>query len=425
MAIIKPFKGIRYNTEVAGDINTLVSPPYDVINEEDRKYYHELSDYNFVRLILGEEFPEDDDLDNRFTRAGDYYKKWNTNNIFKEDEPSIYLYQQDFILNGKRSIVNGFIGAVKICEYSENIILPHENTLSKPKGALEATLENCRANLDCVYGLYSDKDNYLGENVMAKYLAMEPNVDAIDKDNNHHRLWVISDKKDIKTISDFIASEGHDKIAIADGHHRYETALKYRNQMREADSSKKELSTDYVMMTIVNVYEKDLVVLPTHRIINNVDPLLVNTLILKLEDNFNVVPTKLSVMQEEMKNNNAIGLITKNAYYLLTKKPEVKLFIDASVYTKELELTTLHTLILDELLGIDKEKLALQTNVTYTRDFKEANDLVKSEAAQLAFICNEIPVKSILDIASQGEKMPQKATYFYPKLLSGLVTRPF
>lgn len=425
MAIIKPFKGIRYNTEVAGDINTLVSPPYDVINDEDRKYYHDLNQYNFVRLILGEEFSDDNDLNNRFTRAGKYYKDWKLNKIFKEDEPAIYLYQQDFTLNGKQSIVNGFIGAVKICEYSENIILPHENTLAKPKGALEATLENCNANLDCVYGLYSDKDNYLGEKVMSKYLSTTPNVDAIDKDNNHHRLWVITDKNDIRIISDFIASEGHDKIAIADGHHRYETALKYRNLKREESNHNKELSTDYVMMTIVNVYEKDLVVLPTHRIINNVDPLLINTLILRLEENFNVVPTKLSVMQDEMKNNNAIGLITKNAYYLLTKKPEVKLFIDASVYTKELELTTLHTLILDELLGIDKEKLAMQTNVTYTRDFNEANDLVKSEKAQLAFICNEIPVKSILDIASQGEKMPQKATYFYPKLLSGLVTRPF
>ncbi|MBQ7257321.1 MAG: DUF1015 domain-containing protein [Abditibacteriota bacterium] len=422
MAVIKPFKGIRYNTALAGDINTLVSPPYDVINDEDKIYYHNLNDYNFVRLILGDEFPDDTDDNNRFTRAGNYYKDWIKNNILISDEPSIYLYQQDFTLNNKRCLVNGFIVSVKLCEYSENVILPHENTLAKPKGALDATIENTQANLDCVYGLYSDRENTLNVKVINKYLNLSPTIDAIDKDNNHHRLWCISDKKDIKAVCDFMADK---QIAIADGHHRYETALKYRNKVREQNNPIHELPTDYVMMTIVNVYEKDLLVLPTHRIINNVDPLLVNTLVLNLEDNFDVIPSKQSTLINDMKNNNAIGLITKNAYYTLKKKDNVKLYLNASIYTKELELTVLHTLILDELLGIDKEKLAAQTNVTYTRSFEEANDLVKFGNAQLAFICNEIPVKSILDIAAQGEKMPQKATYFYPKLLSGLVTRSF
>ena len=422
MATIKPFKGLRYNTKIAGDINTLVSPPYDVINDEDRIYYHNLNKYNFVRLILGEEFSDDTDNYNRFTRAGNYYKDWIKDGILVPDNPSIYLYQQDFILNGKNCIVNGFIASVKICDYSENVILPHEYTLSKPKGALEATIENTQANLDCVYGLYSDSENYLTINVMNKYLNLNPDIDAIDKDNNHHRLWCISDKSDIKTICSFMEDK---QIAIADGHHRYETALKYRNKVRKTNNSIHELPTDYVMMTLVNVYEKDLLVLPTHRIIHNVDPILVNTLVLRLEENFNITPSKQSTLLKDMKETKSIGLITKNAYYTLKKKDSVKLYIDASVYTKELELTILHTLILDELLGIDKEKLKDQTNVSYTRSFSEANDLVRLGEAQLAFICNDIPVKSILDIASQGEKMPQKATYFYPKLLSGLVTRNF
>ncbi|MBQ0104821.1 MAG: DUF1015 domain-containing protein, partial [Armatimonadetes bacterium] len=364
----------------------------------------------------------DNDENNRFTRAGNYYRDWKENNILKADAPSVYLYQQDFILNEKRCIVNGFISAVKICEYSENIILPHENTLSKPKGALEATIENTNANLDCVYGLYSDEENYLGKEIMTKYFAKQADADAIDKDGNHHRLWVISDTDDINIICNFMSDK---QIAIADGHHRYETALKNRNRIREENQTESELPTDYVMMTLVNVYEKDLLVLPTHRLINNVDQNLITTLIVRLENNFDISRSKYSSMQEEMKETGAIGLITKNAYYLLKKKDDVKLYLDASVYTKELELTVLHTLILDELLGIDKAKLAAQTNVTYTRSFDEANEMVKSGNAQLAFICNDIPVKSILDIASQGEKMPQKATYFYPKLLSGLVTRDF
>lgn len=419
MAVLKPFEGVRYNTEVAGDINTLVSPPYDVINEEERKYYHSLNDYNFIRLILGEESENDTEDNNRFTRAGNYYREWKDNSVMKKDIPSIYLYQQDFLLNGKKSVVNGFIASVKICEYSENVILPHENTLAKPKGALEATIENTKANLDCVYGLYADKDFDLKLKVMDKYLEITPDIDAVDKDNNHHRLWVISDKEDIKTVCDFMADK---QIAIADGHHRYETALKNRNKIREENYTTEELPTDYVMMTLVNVYEKDLLVLPTHRVIYNVDQKLINKLVFELERNFIVEPSKFSTLSEDM-GKEKIGLITKNAYYTVSKKPDVKIYIDASEYTKKLELTVLHCLILDELLGIDRQKLSDQTNVTYTRSLEEANDMVRNGDAQIAFICNDIPVKSILDIASQGEKMPQKATYFYPKLLSGLVTR--
>lgn len=419
MAILKPFEGVRYNTSVAGDINTLVSPPYDVINEEERKYYHELNDYNFIRLILGEEFDSDTVDNNRFTRAGNYYREWKENSVMTKDVPSIYLYQQDFILNGNQCIVNGLISSVKICEYSENVILPHENTLAKPKGALEATIENTQANLDCVYGLYADKDFYLKIKVMDKYLSKNPDIDATDKDGNHHRLWVISEAEDIKTVCDFMDDK---QIAIADGHHRYETALKNRNNIREENKTNEELPTDYVMMTLVNVYQKDLLVLPTHRVISNIDQKLINKLVFELERNFIVEPSKLSTLLDDMAGTK-IGLITKNAYYTISKKPEVKIYIDASEYTKKLELTLLHYLILDELLGIDKQKLSAQTNVTYTRSLEEANGLVKNGDAQVAFICNDIPVKSILDIASQGEKMPQKATYFYPKLLSGLVTR--
>jgi len=420
MADIKAFKGIRYNTEKLGCIDKLVSAPYDVISAEDRKHYHELHENNFVRLILGEEFPCDDEINNRFTRAGDYINKWLEEKVLiKEAEPSIYLYQQKFNTVKGKSIVNGFITSVKICEYDEKIILPHENTLSKPKGALAETIEKTNANLDCVYGLYNDQ-NYELEKIINKYVTTSPTLHAHDKDGNSHILWAISDKSDLEKIISFMADK---QIAIADGHHRYETALKHRNKMRSKYGISDNAEYNYVMMTLVNVFEKDLTVLPTHRIIDNISYDIVSSLIQKTKDNFDIKEVNLENMTEIMAKENSLGLIMSDKAYTLRKKATTELNINASVYTKELELTILHKLILENIMGIDKEKLAAQTNVTYTRSFKEAVDLVKSQKAQMAFICNDIPVKAILDIAKEGEKMPQKATYFYPKLLSGLVIR--
>ena len=420
MADIKAFKGIRYNTEKLGCIDKLVSAPYDIISPDDRKYYHNLHENNFVRLILGEELPNDNEVNNRFTRAGKYINKWLKEEILVEEtEPSIYLYQQKFNTSKGESIVNGFITSVKICEYDERVILPHENTLSKPKGALTETIEKTNANLDCVYGLYNDK-NYELEEIINKYIATSPTLHAHDKDENSHILWAISDKSDLYKIISFMSDK---QIAIADGHHRYETALKHRNKMRTKYEISDNAEYDYVMMTLVNVFEKDLTVLPTHRIINNLPSDIISSLILKSKDNFDIKEVDLESMTETMAKENSLGLVMPDKTYILRKKADAQLNIDASVYTKELELTVLHKLILEDIMGIDKEKLAAQTNVTYTRSFKEAVDLVKSKKAQMAFICNDIPVKAILDIAKEGEKMPQKATYFYPKLLSGLVIR--
>lgn len=420
MACVKPFKGIRYNQTIINNIDQVVSPPYDIISPEERKKYHELHQNNFVRLILGEEYESDNENNNRFTRAGEYLTDWLTKDILIEEEkPSIYLYQQRFTSNGKLNIINGFITAVKICEYSENIILPHENTLSKPKGALTETIQKTNANLDCVYGLYYD-ENYVLGSVISKYTSSAPTILAHDSDENEHVIWAINDSCDISIITNFMSDK---QIAIADGHHRYETALKNRNEIRLNNRANEELKSDYVMMTLVNVFEKDLTVLPTHRIINNISDDIIDNLIQNITNKFDVAKVSNKNLVSNMTEKNAIGLIMPDACYTLTKKADTILDINASIYTKELELTILHKLILEDIMGIDKEKLAAQTNVTYTRSLEEAFNLVNSKSAQMAFICNNIPVKAILDIASQGEKMPQKATYFYPKLLSGLVIR--
>ncbi|MBQ9359031.1 MAG: DUF1015 domain-containing protein [Abditibacteriota bacterium] len=415
MATVCPFRGITYSPDI--DIDLAVSAPYDVISPEERETYKARHKNNFVNLILGDELPGDDERENRFTRAGRYVKEWLADGVLRrEEEPVFYMYRQEFVREGRTCVVNGFIGAVKLCEYSENVILPHENTLSKPKGALEQTIGCTLCNLDCVYGLYSDPGFALG-GIIDACLARPADIAAHDIDGNLHSVWRIADPGDIALISGFMADK---QIAIADGHHRYETALKFRNLQREKGAGLP--GADYTLMTLVNVYEKDLTVLPTHRVVFGLEASLAASVPESLEQGFETAASSLPALEKDMDGRH-LGLICPKGVFVLRRRPGTEPRVEASRYTRELELTLLHKCILEEVLGITGDMLVRQTNVIYTRSVSEAAALVESGKAQMAFICNDIPVKAILDIASAGEKMPQKATYFYPKLLSGLVIR--
>lgn len=421
MAEIAPFKGIRYNESKVGDMNKVVSPPYDIISPEDRIHYHQIHPNNFVRLVLGEEFPDDNDSNNRFTRAKSYLDEWIQTGVLKQDEkPAIYIYQQLFERDSERKAVRGFICAAKLHEYSDDIIMPHEQTLAKPKSQLAVLIRETKANLDSIYGLYGDENCVLDE-VMDRAMAEPPAEAARDKDGVEHRLWVIDDPGDISKVVEFLSDK---KIAIADGHHRYETALAYRNEVREKMGCKCcEIPANYVMMTLVNVYEKDMTIYPTHRVLGNLPQNMFNALEEGMKDMFEIKDSTKESLLSDMAKDNAIGMYKGGTVKTLKLKADPEAVLSGSLANRKLELNVLHKLIMEPLLGIDDEKLRNQTNVIYTRDAQEAFDLVDSGQRQVAFMLNHIAVKSVLDIASAGEKMPQKATYFYPKLLSGLVLR--
>lgn len=419
MAEIAPFAGIRYNELIAGGLDRVVSPPYDIISPDDRIYYHQLSPYNFVRLILGEETPADTDSDNRFTRARRYLEDWLTKGVLKRDErPAVYVYQQEFERDGARTI-RGFTCAVKLHDYADGIILPHENTLAKPKSQLGQLIRETRANLDSVYGLYADPERVLDQ-VMDKAVSTEPAADVTDRDGVRHKLWVVDDPREIDKVAGFLRDK---PIAIADGHHRYETALAYRNEMREKDPDAGDLPSDFTLMTIVNVYEKDMTIFPTHRVVGNLSCEQVNALPEKLAGTFEVLPSSRASLTTDMTARGAIGMYRRGDAKTLSLRVDPRLVLEGSEASRSLELNVLHKLILDGALGIDDTKLRNQTHIIYTRDAQEAMDLVDSGERSVAFLLNEIRVKTVLDIAEAGEKMPQKATYFYPKLLSGLVLR--
>jgi len=420
LAEIAPFKGIRYDETIVGDLSKVVSPPYDIISPEDRVYYHQLHPNNFVRLILGEEFESDNDSQNRFTRARGYLDKWLADGALKQDEePAIYVYQQQFERDGNMKSIYGFICAVKLHEYADGVILPHENTLAKPKSALGQTIRQAQANLDCVYGLYADENAVLDE-VMNRAASQKPDMDTRDKDGVRHTVWVVNDPAEIARVVDFLKDK---PIAIADGHHRYETALAYRNEMRAKCSCGCEMASDYALMTIANVHQQDMTIFPTHRVVNNLSDAIIDSMETNLGDLFEINDSSKESILSDMARRRAIGVYYAKGVKTLKLKADPAVLLDGCEASSNLELNILHKLILDRALGIDEEKLRNQTHIIYTRDPQEAMGLVDSGERQIAFLLNHIEVKSVLDIASAGEKMPQKATYFYPKLLSGLVLR--
>ncbi|MGQ9454847.1 MAG: DUF1015 domain-containing protein [Armatimonadota bacterium] len=420
MAEIKPFKGVRYNRQIIDDLSKVVCPPYDVISPEDQIYYHALHPYNYIRLVLGEDFETDTEHENRFTRAARHLNEWLSKGILIQDsEPAIYVYAQEFSLESKKRTVRGFTCAVRLHEYSEGIILPHENTLAKPKTQLIQLMRATRANLDSVYGLYDDEDGTV-ESILQELTACEPAAEAIDKDGVKHTLWLLTDQSRISTIG---ASLRDRPIAIADGHHRYETSLAYRKECRSREPVTKELPCDYTLMTLVNVRQDDLTVFPTHRVVKGLAPDILSNFEKELSSLFVIEPSSVHTLLNDMRSRQALGMYVADRAVTLKAKPDSYDLITGSNASRRLELNVLHKLILDRILGIDEEKLRNQTHIYYTRDLDEAIRLVQSGAAQIAFLLNNIDVKSVLDIATAGERMPQKATYFYPKLISGLVAR--
>ena len=421
MARIKPFAAIRYDTAVVGELSKVTSPPYDIISPEDRAYYHKLHPNNFVRLVLGEEFPTDNESDNRFTRAKRYLDEWIATGALKQDsQPAIYVYQQIFESNGERKSVRGFTCAVKLADYSEKVILPHEWTLARPKSDLAVLIRQVKANLDCVYGLYADPDRVL-DAVMDKAMAGEPIEEAVDKNGVINKIWAVTDVAQIEKIQSFVADK---QVAIADGHHRYETALAYRDQLRETTGCAcGECEFDYALMTLINVYEKDMTIYPTHRVLADLSEDALAGLDETLKEDFEVKASTKETLIEDMACEGAIGMYRPGKAAILKPKPGIESMLPGAEPSRRLELAKLHKLILEKRLGIDDEKLRNQAHITYTRDANEAFGLVDSGERQIAFLVNRIPVKAVLDIAAAGEKMPQKATYFHPKLLSGLALR--
>lgn len=421
-----------------------MAPPYDIISDLAQDRYYNNHEYNIVRLILGKELPSDGRDENRYTRAVDYFNTWLKRGILKQDpEPSIYLYSQDYLFKGAREKRSGFIALVGLEDFDSRTILSHEETLPGPKAERFRLVAACKANFSSIFTLYSDPRRAI-ERYLAK--ARRPLADLVYEDGVRHTLWAITDRATIDRIAELMAPK---EVFIADGHHRYEAALNFRNLRREQLGRYTGVeSYNYTMVYFSNMDDPGLTILPTHRLVRNLPGLNMAELNERLGEFFEVEAFEFGSLRQEQRQRKKIfeemaarrrrgspkatsaprdhlfGMYSgSNRYYLLALKDEQILDkvgdLNRSYQYRRLDTVILHSLILDRILGLG-DRLS-EDDMVYTQDVDDAIQLVREGDWQIAFFLNPPRMSQVRDIALSGELMPRKSTYFYPKLLSGLV----
>jgi uncharacterized protein (DUF1015 family) len=437
MASIYPFRAWRYNPS-AVRLDDVVTQPYDKISPAMQQAYYQRSPYNLVRIILGlPELFDAADGENVYTRAARDLRAWREQGVLtQEKDPCIFAYSQRFTVPGTDIVKErrGFIALGKVHDYAEKVVFRHEQTLSKPKGDRLNLLKATHAHFGQIFMLYSDPAGSV-EKIL--YEGNGPaDVEITDEYNVLHRLWKVADPAVIRLLTTTMADK---KLIIADGHHRYETALNYSKEHAPAASAKTESNVNQlpqpeypeaaVMMSFVNMDSDGLVVLPTHRVVHSLPSFDPAVFTRSAEEFFTVKPLPaadaVSYMQTlGQQKGTAFVAVTRAGAFLLNSKSDV---IDATLALAEipprqrdLDLTHLHSIVLDRLLGLDAEKVRDQTNLRYLRDAAEAVDQVRRGEADVTFLTNPVTMEQLREVAFAGDVMPQKSTDFFPKLLSGL-----
>ena len=422
MAEIKAFRGMRYDTEKAGKLEELCCPPYDIISEKERKAFIAQNKYNVIRLELPR---EGEDV---YRTAGEVLDKWREAGILiHEEKPALYIYEEEFNAYNQRKSIKGLIARVKVEEFSKGVILPHEFTLSKAKADRFELMKATNCNFSQIYALYMD-ETHTTLDTLEEYSQGKPDAQFTDDDQITHRLWIVTDEAVIAKLTDDFADR---KLYIADGHHRYETALNYRNYCRENGISKEGDAQDYQMIYLMDMEHPGLVVFPTHRLVRGLKNFDRDVILDGCEQYFDIKAfdsvsnMNVALAEQYQKGNKAFAFYCgRGEWYLLVLRDLAVMdeaLPDLSEASRQLDVSVLHTLILERILGIDKKNMAEQRNLTYTKFFEEAILGVDKGEFQCSFILNPTRVTEIRDVAAEGEKMPQKSTYFYPKMITGMV----
>ena len=408
MANIHPFQPYRYSRK-AGDLNNLVTQPYDKINPAMQTRYLELSPYNLVRVILGARFPADNDQDNVYTRSANFFNAWIADGILtKEVAPSLYAYYQEFTVpdSGEKLVRKGFIGLGAVTPYSERVVHRHEQTLSGPKKDRRQVLEHTRAHFGQIFMLYADVDCRV-DALLAEAATAAPMAEVTDEHGTVHRVYQIGDPARISEIQALMADK---KLLIADGHHRYETALAFKEDHPGiADAG-------FVMMTFVNMHSPGLRILATHRVLNGVPGFELDRFLEAVAEDFTVtrvdsIAALKQVFEQPDPENIRIGVAAAGTEHVCLLQ---------RLRNGGLDVKALHEEILEKAMGITPEAVREEKYVKYVRGVDAAADLVKSGAAQVAFLLEATTVQQVADTSFSGGVMPQKSTDFYPKLLTGM-----
>ena len=421
MVDILPFRGVRYDTAKAGaGLEVLAAPPYDVISPAEQDALYAKHPANVVRLILGRE-------DNKYDQAALLFREWlAAGTLTPEDVPAFYVYRQTFDdpATGQPFPERlGLVCLLKLEDYSTGNVLPHEKTLSGPKADRLELLRTTNAQFESIYGLFSDPDNAV-RSFIQEYDDRESVRERVDGLlGSTHTIERITDSDGQAVLQELMADKA---VFIADGHHRYETALTYQREVRAAHPGGSPQAADYILITLTAFEDEGLLVLPTHRMIRNVPPGQIAALTSALAENFTLSPGSADTIDAEIAARAALG---NTAFGIVLPPSKVQLAVlntdrpaEATAVSR-LPVSQLGALILDGCLGITAEMVTAGEHVSYTREIAEAVAAVERGDAQVSFLLGRPTVEEIKEVSLAGDVMPQKSTFFYPKLLSGLVLR--
>ncbi|HUQ50402.1 MAG TPA: DUF1015 domain-containing protein [Terriglobales bacterium] len=442
MAHIQPFAAWRFNPAKVR-LEDVLTQPYDKITPEMQKAYYEASPFNLVRLELGKKDPADSDTSNVYIRAAEFLESSRKEGALVQDiGPSIYAYSQTFTPPGKKGPAmtrRGFIALARLHDYADAVVFRHEQTLSKPKADRLNLLRSTKVHSGQIFMLYSDPEREVEALIWKAAGKAAPAAEMTDEYGVIHRLWRISDPATILAVRDKMVDK---KLLIADGHHRYETALTYRNECRAEEGMdmadfgrtgqmavKVRSPYENLMMTMINMEDAGLLILPTHRLVHGLASFQPQTMLKDARRYFDVSPLEKEVtaaqVMERLETSGRVGQVlaahTAEGTFLLTaKKSEIEARLqDISAEQRALDVMVLHKVLLEDVMGISEEAIRDQTHLEYIRDAAEAMKKVTS-GANVAFLMNPVKIEQMRDVSFSGQVMPQKSTDFYPKLMSGL-----
>ncbi len=415
---VAPLRGVLFDTARAGPLDSLLAPPYDAISAADREALLERSPHNAVRLIL----PEGEG-DARYQNAARTYRDWLASGALRRDAvPALYRYQQIFTAEGRSFTRTGFIGRVRLRRFEEGVVVPHERTMSAPKADRLKLTRACGAWFSQVFGLYSDPSG-AAEAAFEAVATMPPDAEAETADGTIHRLWRLTDPGAHARVQAALADA---RVYIADGHHRYETMLALRDELGTEGAQ-------YGPLFLCRMEDPGLAVLPTHRLVHGLQGFDLGRLLRAAAELFTVdeqpVADAAAVREDLARRGErapTLGLCSNKRLFFLSLRQDVDAgpAMPGPAVLRRLDVALLHALVLERILGIDRAAQEKQTNLRYVKDLGQALVLAQDPGVQAAFLLNPTRVADLKMVADAGEVMPQKSTWFYPKLASGLVIQP-
>jgi uncharacterized protein (DUF1015 family) len=422
MTKIRPFKAVIFNQNKVKDYSLVVCPPYDVISPAGQQVYHQRSIYNFLHILLAKDIAGED----KYSKAGETFRSWlKADVLVQENNPALYFYSQQYIIRGEKRTRLGFISLLKLGDKKESVVFGHEHTHTEAKEDRLKLIKQVKANLSPIFVIFLDKKRII-QRIFQKNISHDaPFIQVTDDEKTVHKLWRLDQPEIIESV---VSSMNSENMFIADGHHRYEVACAYRDLMREELGDKFTAKEDfnYCLSYFTNTDPRGLSILPIHRLLKLTNQLDLNEFQLKLKEHFDILEVKENkrfffLMEKAGFNEHLIGMYKDKRFWLLRlKNVQIldQLISDKPKEYRALDVSILNYLVFKEALGLDLDHLP---DIKYSPDANELINAVDEDSKKIAFFLNPVKMEQIIAIALNGSKMPPKSTYFYPKVLSGLV----